>query len=247
MRRRYARVHLPGVDPGVRRAHDAGEVLTCAVLAVTADEWIGADLATGALLRVRVEDGPAPADGDGLSAREASEQAPVLESGEVATITLGEPEPLRDPARPEGVELAGPPVRLGPMRPRTRRRLAKRLAAPEHSPGVVLARPGPSFAYVDLAPDAPSVAIIATRSRELELSTNHAGDPVVSIAWSGVTQTLPLLDAAAARAARAVAPRALSGKELDQLLGFRIGYCLVGLGAVRAAQAPKVCFALLGR
>jgi hypothetical protein len=228
---RQRRVRPPRIHVGSPRQTDAGATLRCVVLALTEDEWIGADLESGALVRAAIATAPE-----------------ALERFSVVTATLDEaPEPL-DPGRPEAITLREVIASgTGTLKRRALRRLLRRLCAPDGSLGVVLSRPGPSLAYVDLAPDAASVAVVGVDRAGLELGTRGDGAAVVTLYWSGRPQSLPIIDAAASQVAHAVAPRGLRAKELDSALGNRIGFALVGLGPVRGGHAPKVCFGLLPR
>lgn len=217
------------ITPGTRRAAGAGARLVCTVLAASEDEWVGADLASGALVR-------SPAEG----------AAPFLVAGplEVVELVLGPDDGPSDPARPEAVLLAEEPARRGVLRPRRARRLLDGLAAREREGAPLLGTWGPSVAYVDLDGGAPSVVVLSLAKRPLALGTDRGGAPQVVLSWGGLPQHLPLLDPRLAPATRSAAA-GLSGAGVEAALGFRPGYAVVALAGVTGGHARKSVLAIL--
>lgn len=231
------RVRVPRrIVPGRRRAERAGERLRCVVLARSPTEWVGVDLATGAFVRgdLHPEAGRPPGAGDWLAY-------------DVIELELARHEDPADPARPELVASARPPDKIGRLRQPPLRRLLKRLVAPERPGAPVLGTWGPSIAYVDLEGTSPSVMLLALTPKSVELSVRADGRVVCAFTWGTSRNVIPIADPRAVAAAREADPRPLSGDRLAEAIGLKPAYALVGLGPVRAGQAPKVVFALLRR
>ncbi len=240
---RRARIRPPRrIRAGVRRARTPGATLTCLVLASLEGEWVGADVATGAFVRVRHEPA-ARAEETGAEGPPAAHRPRPLDVVRFAIAEDGEP---ADPARPEAVAGTGLEW-TGRARPRAARRLLRRLATTGRPGEALLAGHGPSVAYVDLDGRAPSVVLVVAPRRAIELMTRDDGTVLCALSWSARTQTLPVLDRRALRAALEARPRSLRAAALAEALGFRPGYVLVGLAAVRAGHAPKAVFAILPR
>ncbi len=217
------------ITPGRRRAGGSGARLTCAVLAATPDEWVGVDLATGALVR-------SPAHGAGAFAG--------TQPLEVVELELGEDDSVADPARPEAVHLATTPTPRGVLGGRRARRLLSSLAAPERAGAPLLGTWGPSVAYVDLDGGAPSVLVVALGKRAIALRSDRDNSPQVVLAWGDHPQRMPLRDPRVATAARSASAE-LGGAALAAVLGFRPGYAVVALGAVERGHVPKAVLSLL--
>lgn len=216
------------ITPGQRRAAGPGAHLTCAVLAATPEEWVGADLATGALVR-------SPAH-----AAEAFGTAIPLA---VVDLELAADEGPADPARPEAVSLADLPVARGTLKSRRARRLLSTLAAPERLGQPLLGTWGPSVAYVDLDGGAPSVLVVALARRTLALGTDRDGDTQVVLGWGENRLRLALRDPRLVGAARGNTE--LKGAGLQTALGFRPGYAVVALSAVEHGHARKAVLSVL--
>lgn len=207
-----------------------GAQLRCAVLACTGREWVGADLATGALLR-NGADGQVPEAGaHGLL--------------EIVDVVVGDAGSGGDPTRPEGIVLAEATAPLASLKARRARRLLRQLAAPERPGAPLLGRWGPSVALEDLDGSMPSVVLVALEAGALELTRDAGGEPTCWLAWSGVRQALPVEDPVAA-AATAQAPGRLRGRIVEDVLGFAPGFALVGLGSVRRGYARKALLSVL--
>lgn len=226
-----SRLRIPRqIQVGALAEARPGARLRCAVLASTGEEWVGADLASGALLRSRAG-GPVP--------------SPALHRPlQVAEVVLGIPEQAPDPTRPEAVELAEAGEALGILKGRRARRLLRHLAAPERPGSPLLGRWGPSIAFEDLDGAAPSLVLVELGGGAFELGRGPAGEARCSIHWSNVRQEMPLVDPLAASAAEG---SRLGGRGVEAALGFLPGFALVGLGAVRGGYAPKVVLSVLPR
>ena len=209
-----------------------GARLRCAVLASTGTEWVGVDLASGALVRNRA----------GGTVPSPDWHRPL----QVAEVVLGTPEEAPDPTRPEAVELSEAGEPIGRLRRRRARRLLRRLAAPERPGSPLLGRWGPSIAFEDLDGSSPSLVVVALHGG-FELGRSPAGEARCAIHWSAVRQELPLVDPLAAGAAERIGSMAPAGRGVEAVLGFQPGFALVGLGAVRGGYAPKVVLSVLAR
>ena len=218
------------IRPGTLAASGPGARLRCAVLASNGHEWVGADLATGALLRNRAG-GAVPSVG-------------ALEPLQVAEIVVGPATEPPDPARPEAVELAEIGPAAGTLSRRRARRLLRRLAAPERPGSPLLGWWGPSVALEDLDGSTPSIVLVALAPSALELTSGPSGAPACWIHWSGVRQALPVADPIAMAALDETGGR-LRGRRVDDALGFRPGFALVALGEARGGYVPKVLLAVL--
>lgn len=219
------------IRPGTLPNGKPGERLDCLVLSRGPHEWIGADLASGAFVRV-----PGGID------------APIDDadrSGLVVEFTLGVADPSPDPARPELALPATVPTVVGTLRPRAVRRFLSRLATPEATGATILGTRGPSIAFVDLDGTAASIQLLAVPVKHLELAMSDRNVPVCAIPWGGAIQRTRVDDDRAAHATVASAPRALRGPQIAAALGFRPSFVLVGLGRVTDGHVPKVVLALL--
>ncbi len=222
------------VTTGRRREAEPGARLACLVLAPGPGEWVGVDLATGAIVR-----GRPPLDGGG------DDFGSGLAPFDVVEFELAEPDGPIDPARPEAVVPARPARRIGRLRRARARRLLRRLATPERPGAPVLGSRGPSIAYVDLEGTAPSAMLLGVGTRGLELSVRSDGTVVLAFTWCSARHVLPVLDPRAAEVAKAAHPRPLSGARLTEALGSKPAWVVVGLGPVRNGHAPKAVLALL--
>ncbi len=224
------RLHRTGLD------RTPGRRLRCAVLAATAGEWAGVDLASGGFLRSRPL-------GEGLRAGWEGRGDPL----DVALVEIGEDLEPPDPARPEAVALAGAPERIGRLARRSRQRLLRQLATPEQPGAGVIGSRGPSIAYVDCDLASPSVALLAVSRRELSCRLDASGRPRCEFSWAGYRNSLPLLDPRALGALSEAGQAALDAAALSRAVGGKPGYVLVGLTAVRDGHAPKAVLSILPR
>ncbi len=233
-----ARVRVP---LRLRRAgldRSPGRRLRCAVLAATAEEWAGVDIASGGFVRSRPLRGGAGGEG--------WEQG--WEPLDVALVEVGEdPEPP-DPARPEGIAFAGAPELVGRLARGSRRRLLRQLSTPEARGASVLGSRGPSIAYVECDLTAPSLTLLAVSPRVLRCHLDESGRLRCEFSWSGIRNSLPLLDPRVLRVlADAPDQSSLDAAALARAVGGKPGYLLVGLTAVRDGHAPKAVLSVLAR
>jgi hypothetical protein len=225
------RVRIPrSIKPGASRASEAGSKLACLVLAANSGECLGVDLASGAFVRVAGMD---------------PHLAPRPGAYRVAEVTIGRNDDPFDPTRPELVVASGATKILGEVTGRRVRHLFAELEARNHLGATVVSSRGPSIAYVDLDGTAPSLAMIRSRTAELEVM--RADDAtMLAVTFGGVRQRLPVVDQrVVAVASRATRP--LTGARLERELGYEPSHVLVGLDDVRDGHVRKVVFSLLAR
>ena len=238
----HRRIRFPRrLRTGTRPLAVPGAELTCLVLSPGPEEWVGVDLASGTLLRSRPAGAPAL-----QRVRTPDGRSRLAARFDLVALTLADDEEPIDPARPEAIVTLGPPTLLGRARRHPVRRLLRQLASPERRGASLLSTWGPSIAYIDLDGTSQSVVVIETSPRALELSVRPDGEVVATISWSGITQTVLVLDPVARRAAFA-AERPLRRGELVETLGFRPSYLVCALAAVRQGHASKVVLAVLPR
>ncbi|MGD0743136.1 MAG: hypothetical protein ABSA31_07620 [Acidimicrobiales bacterium] len=218
-----------------------GTELTCLVLSPGPEEWVGVDLASGALLRSRPEGGR-----DLQRARTPDGAARLSARFDIVALTLADNDEPLDPARPEAIVALGPPTLLGRARRRPARRLLDQLASPERAGASLLSTWGTSIAFRDLDGTSQSVVVIETSPRALGLGVRTDGEVVATVSWSGITQTVLVSDPIARRAAFAT-EHPLKRGELVESLGFRPSYLICGLAAVRQGHAKKLVLAVLPR
>ena len=224
-----ARSLLKDVARRSQVAVDGGAELLLLVLACTDDDTTAVDLASGAVVRLRVPWPPG--------------HEPDLAAFDVVEATLA-PNPERDDlAQPEASTAAGLPRQVGTLRGRKVRRMLERLAAPADGP--LLGFPGPAAPYWEFRGARPSVALIEPiRSPQL-LRRRDGGSTWVRFGWEREDVWLPVEDRHAARALDAARRDRLSGKSLATALGFRPQYLLVSLTRPRDGHCYKVCTAVL--
>jgi hypothetical protein len=229
-RRRPSRVGRE-LGPGAVRSAQTGGERRVLLVARTQEEWVGVDLDNAAYVRF---------------ARPAAEALRSLRPGHaVLEVTLAKSSSPLDPVRPESVELAGEPRPLPPPRRRARRRLLESLLAKEATGASLLGSRGPSVAFVDLDPGAPSLVLVRA-SRRMEVVA-QGEEALAEVRYGGVVQQLPVDDTRVRRAAFASAPRPLSGSALEAALGFRIDYLVVGFDRVEMGHARKAVLGVLER
>jgi len=208
-----------------------GAKLLLLVLAVTTDDTVAIDLASGALLRLRV---PWPVG-----------HQPDLASFDVVEATLADDPERDDLAQPEAATTADLPRHVGTLRGRRVRRLLKAVSAPPDGP--LLGFPGASAPYWEFRGFRPSVALIVpTRGPQL-IRRGQGASTWVRFGWDREDVWLPLEDDAATRALDAARRDRLSGKSLATALGFRPQYLLATITAPRDGHCYKVCNAVLPR
>ncbi|HMD46608.1 MAG TPA: hypothetical protein VKG43_10630 [Acidimicrobiales bacterium] len=206
-----------------------GMELRLLVLACTAEDTTAIDVASGALVRLRV---PWP---------EGHE--PDLASFDLVEARLADDPESDDLAQPEAATAAGLPRHVGTLRGRRVRRMLRRLSASPDGP--LLGFPGPAAPYWDFRGARPSVALIEpTRGPQL-IRRLADGSTWVRFGWERDDVWLPVEDRAAQRALDAARRDRLSGKTLSSALGFRPQYLLTVVSQPRQGHCYKVCGALL--
>ena len=201
-----------------------GTEIRMLVLAADAKGCVGVDLDTGAFVRAshpRLDAPPGPFS---------------VVSAEIA----GAVEPP-DAARPEALELSGPPETIGQMSLKRAERLLAPLHHPPHLP--LLGLGANAVPYWTLTGDRPSVTLLELRNDPF-LRWGPAG-PECHFAWQGGPHELPLADQRLIRAFEAYGiTRPLKG-EVQRVLGYRPRRLLVMLTAPLDGYCHKVVAALL--
>ena len=208
---------------------EGGTELLVLVLSCNRDDTIAVDLASGALVRLRV---PWP-----------EEHEPDLTAFDVVQATLAADPERDDLAQPEAATVEGLPRQVGTLRGRRVRHMLQRLAAPPDGP--LLGFPGPAapdWAFRGLRPSA--ALIVPTRGPQLIRRTDDHST-WARFGWDRDDVWLPVEDAMAARALDAARTERLSGKTLATALGFAPRYLLVSVTGPREGHCYKVCSAIL--
>jgi hypothetical protein len=234
--------------PGAARADQPGDVLRCLLLA-RGPEWVAVDVATGALVRSRASGWPAaasdsepdasPTEGDAHPGRPYPAHALDLVEIELA----GDDEPP-DPSRPEAVMVRRSPLRVGAPRRRAVRRLLQDLL-PANSKRPLLGSLGPSISYEDLDGSRPSVAVIAPD--RAPIFTFDAKGTWCQFSLGGRRHHLPVVDERLLEAGTRARGGALDVGAVTRAVGGVPKYLIVGLGAPRRGQAPKLVLGVLPR
>lgn len=223
------RALVRGVARRDRTALAGGAGLRLVVLACTTEDTTAIDIASGALVRLRV---PWPSGHD-----------PDLSPFDVVEAVLADDPERDDLAQPEAVTPAGLPRHVGTLRGRRVRRMLRRLAAPPDGP--LLGFPGASAPYWEFRGLRPSVAIV-TADREPQLLRRPAdGSTWVRFGWERDDVWLPVQDRHALRALDASRADRLSGKELATALGFTPQYLVAAVSAPRDGHCYKLCTGFL--
>lgn len=212
-----------GIASRSYRVVTAGAKLRLLALAAEPNGCVGVDLETGAFVR---------------AAHPTSSELPSpfdVVSGEMA----GTIEPP-DPARPEALELAGVPQRIGSMPPKR----AARLLAPLHHPPQLplLGFHATAVPYWTLTGDRPSLALVELRS-DARVRWGAFG-PECHFLWQGALHELMLADQRVLGALEAGAVRPSRG-DVQRLLGYRPRRLLVMLTSPLNGYCHKAVGALL--
>lgn len=201
------------------------------VLASTNEDTIVIDLATGALLRLRI-----PWPEGMLTPFRAFD---VLEvPGDVDTA----PEDL---AQPEAVTLLAPPRQVGTLRSRRVRSMLQQLQVPQSGP--LLGFRGLAAPYWEFAAESPSAALVVPSRGPQLIRRSADGAPWIRFGWERDDVWLPLDDPSSSRALHAARRDVLAGKDLATALGFRPQYLLVALSRPIDGHCYKLCRAVLPR
>lgn len=149
----------------------AGAQLLVLVLSCTVEDTIGIDLASSAMVRLRVP------------WREST--VPDLAAFDVVEVTLSSDPERDDTAQPEAVTLDHLPRLVGTLRGGTVRRRLRKLQAPPDGP--LLGFRGPSAPYWELRGNRPSVALIVPERGPQLLRRRDDGTTWVRFGWSATT------------------------------------------------------------
>jgi hypothetical protein len=208
-----------------------GSELSLLVLACTEEDTTAIDLASGALIRLRVM---WPVGHD-----------PDLAAFDIVKATLADDPETDDLAQPEAATVVGLPRHVGTMRARKARRLLHALTgAPD---GPLFGFPGASAPYWEFRGQRPSAALIVPSRGPQFIRRAKEGSTWVRFGWDRDDIWLPVESADATRALDAARRDRLSGKALATALGFRPHYLLVCLTQPRDSHCYKVCTAILPR
>jgi hypothetical protein len=209
----------------------AGETLYVLVLGCTPEDTTGIDLASGALVRLRVT---WPED-----------HLPDLASFDVVEAKIADYPDSDDLAQPEAVTVTGLPRQIGKLHGREVRKMLQRIQAPLDGP--LLGFRGPSAPYWEFAGDRPSVAlIVATRGPQL-FRRHDDGTTWVRFGWERDDVWLLCADAHATRSLVSARRERLAGKEMATALGFKPHYLLAALSRPYDGHCYKTCMAILPR
>lgn len=209
----------------------SGAELSLLVLACTAEDTTAIDLASGALVRLRV---PWPIG-----------HQPDLCAFDLVEARLADDPETDDLAQPEAATAAEPPRHVGTMRARRTRHLLAALAARPDGP--LLGFPGASAPYWEFRGQRPSaILIVPTRGPQF-IRRADENSTWVRFGWNRDDVWLPVESADATRALDAARRDRLSGKGLATALGFRPHYLLITLTQPSESHCYKVCTAVLPR
>ncbi len=226
-----ARDLLKDVPRRSRALTEGGARLRLLVLACTEDDTTAVDLASGALLRLRVG--------------WPDDHEPDLAAFDVVEATLAADPERDDLAQPEAATAADLPRHIGTLRGRRVRKMLARLAARPDGP--LLGFPGSSAPYWEFRGLRPSVALVAP-TRPPQLIRRPADRSTwVRFGWNRDDVWLPVEDVQAARALDAARRERLAGKDLQSALGFTPHYLLATVSRPRQGHCYKVCTAVLPR
>ncbi len=208
-----------------------GTTLTVLVLACHHEDTTGVDLASGTLVRVRVD---WPAD-----------HGPDLAPFDVVEAQLAD-EPERDDlAQPEAVTAAGLPRHLGTLHGRRVRRLLHPLAAPVEDH--VLGFPGASAPYWEFRGFRPSLALLVPTKGPVLFRRIGDRSVWVRFGWGRSDNWLPVEDPRAERALDVARRDRLQGKDLASAMGFKPHYLVAAVTTPRDGHCYKTVRALLPR
>ncbi len=208
-----------------------GAALTMLVLSCHLEDTTGVDLASGALVRVRVDWPP--------------DHEPDLSPFDVVETRLAD-EPERDDlAQPEAVTAEGLPRHLGTLHGRRVRQLLHQLAAPteEH----VLGFPGASAPYWEFRGFRPSLALVEPTKGPVLFRRIEDRSVWIRFGWGRSDNWLPVEDPQAERALAVARRDRLQGKDLAAALGFKPHYVVAAITTPRDGHCYKVVRALLPR
>jgi hypothetical protein len=207
----------------------SGARLLVLVLSCTAEDTVGVDLASSAMVRLRV-----PWHDAAL---------PDLAAFDVVEVTLASDPERDDTAQPEAVTLDHLPRLVGSLHGGAVRRRLRKLQAPPDGP--LLGFRGPSAPYWELRGDRPSVALIVPERGPQLLRRREDGTTWVRFGWERDDVWMALEDRHAVRSLDAARRDRLSGKELAVALGFKPRYLLTALSQPLDGHCYKLCVGIL--
>jgi hypothetical protein len=207
----------------------AGARLLVLVLSCTVEDTIGIDLASSAMVRLRVP--------------WHAEAVPDLAAFDVVEVTLAADPERDDTAQPEAVTIAALPRLVGSLHGFAVRKRLRRLQAPADGP--LLGFRGPSAPYWELRGDRPSVALIAPERGPQLLRRRDDGTTWVRFGWERDDVWMALEDRHAVRSLDAARRDRLSGRELAVALGFKPRFLLTALSQPVDGHCYKVCVGIL--
>lgn len=210
---------------------EPGSVNPMVVLASTNEDTVAIDLASGALLRLRIP---------WWEGMETPFRA--FDVLDVPGDLLAQPEDL---AQPEALALPAPPRQVGTLRSRRVRAAMQALQVPQSGP--LLGFRGLAAPYWEFAAEAPSAALVVPSRGPQLIRRSADGAPWIRFGWERDDVWLPLDDPSSGRALQAARRDVLAGKELATALGFRPHYLLVALSRPIDGHCYKVCRAVLPR
>jgi hypothetical protein len=201
------------------------------VLAVTDEDATAVDLASGAVVRLRIDWGP--------------EQEPGVVPFDVVDVVWADDPERDDLAQPEAVTVAGVPSTLGSVKGRRARGVLRGVVVPAQQH--LLGFPGASRPYWEFHGMQPSVAVVVP-SRGPVVFRRREDDTVwARFGWPRSDNWLPLEDRRAITALETARRDRLSGKDLEAALGFRPHFLVVALTRPRDGHCYKTVVALLPR
>lgn len=208
-----------------------GTELVMLVMACHPEDTVGLDLASGALIRVRV---PWPQG-----------RGPDLEPFDVVEVALAA-EPERDDlAQPEAVTANGLPRHLGNLRGRRVRRALRLLVAPVEDH--ILGFPGATAPYWEFRGFRPSLALVVPAKGPVLFRRLGDRSIWVRFGWGRSDNWLPVEDPRCDRLLHVARRDRLAGKDLATALGYKPHYLLAALSVPRDGHCYKTVRAILPR
>jgi hypothetical protein len=203
----------------------------CMVLACGTDDTTAVDIASGAIVRLRIA--------------WTDERGADLSPFDVIEAAWAEDPERDDLAQPEALTVAGLPARVGTLRGRRARRVIRHLVAPEEPH--LLGFPGTSAPYWEFHGMRPSVALVVPRRGPVLF--RRAADGTVWARFSAARSDnwLPVEDRRAVAALWSSRRDRLSGKDLSTALSFRPHFIVVALSRPRDGHCYKTVTAILPR
>ncbi len=201
------------------------------VLACTIEDTTAVDLESGAVVRLRIgwDEG----------------RRPELKPFDVIDAVWADDPERDDLAQPEAVTVSGVPPALGTCKGRRARGVLRGVVIPAGKH--LLGFPGTSAPYWEFRGMRPSVAVVVP-SRGPVLFRRREDDTVwARFGWPRSDNWLPVEDPRAITALETARRDRLSGRDLDNALGFRPHFLVVALSRPRDGHCYKTVAALLPR